>query len=230
MKKQVICLGDSLTKGMAGYSYIDYLENKNKYINKGLNNDTLMGAFERLLICMNEYPKVNDYVISIGINDVLLPYLSSLSSLWYKECKLTKLDLCLNNDDDFILIYDTMLSLLKSNHKNVLILGMPVIQIDGFPLEKELQRNNFIKELADKYDYNFVDVYELQKNYIKEYNTISWNQKNFRILFDYYLMATKPSSKDKLSEKKNLELTVDGVHYNKVSAELIALEVDKYLK
>jgi hypothetical protein len=123
-----------------------------------------------------------------------------------------------------------MLSLLKSNHKNVLILGMPVIQIDGFPLEKELQRNNFIKELADKYDYNFVDVYELQKNYIKEYNTISWNQKNFRILFDYYLMATKPSSKDKLSEKKNLELTVDGVHYNKVSAELIALEVDKYLK
>lgn|SRR5574344_1629990 len=227
--EKVICLGDSLTKGMVGFTYINYLNNNYEYINKGLNGDTTICALERLQSCLNEFKDVNTYIISIGINDVLVPFLSTLSDTWYKECKVSKLDTCINNDEDYKLIFTLYLDLLKQNHKKVIVLGMPVIQLENFPLEKELKRNEIIKRLCKKYKFKFVDVYEIQKKFASDYNLVSWNQKNFKILLDYFIMATKPKMKSKYSEERNLELTVDGVHYNEISARLIAKEVNDLL-
>ena len=50
MHRKIVCLGDSLTFGNIGYSYIDFLNKQScdKYINKGKNGDTLIGLYNRL--------------------------------------------------------------------------------------------------------------------------------------------------------------------------------------
>lgn len=45
---KLICIGDSLTFGNVGYSYIHFLNKKNHAVNKGKNGDTLRGAYGRL--------------------------------------------------------------------------------------------------------------------------------------------------------------------------------------
>ena len=227
LMEKVICIGDSLTKGMFGFSYIDYLDKKYIYINKGVNGDTIICVLERLKMCISDYPDVTKYIIAIGINDILVPYLAGLSPMWYKQCKVAKLNTCLTSMKDFKMIYETFVKLLKNNHKDVIIIGMPVIQLENFCIDEEIKRNKYIKLIAKKYHYKFIDAYNIQLKHTNKYNIISWNQKNFKVLFDYYIMATKPSSKEKLSEKRNLELTVDGVHYNETSAYLIASEINK---
>lgn len=49
---KVFCIGDNLTFGNVGYSYIHFLNlNRNshyEYINKGKNRDTVRGCYDRL--------------------------------------------------------------------------------------------------------------------------------------------------------------------------------------
>jgi maltose O-acetyltransferase len=42
-------------------------------------------------------------------------------------------------------------------------------------------------------------------------------------------MAMKPEVKDQMSGERNLEFTVDGIHYNKLSANLVAKEINDIL-
>jgi len=78
---KIICIGDSLTFGSVGYSYIKYLKPKIKAINAGVNGDTTLGAYKRLkkYLGNSRYADVRTYIVSIGTNDIFLPYLSTLS-------------------------------------------------------------------------------------------------------------------------------------------------------
>lgn len=89
---KIVCFGDSLTYGSIGYSYCKYIDTPYRIINKGINGDTTYCVHERL----KEYLRVRQeadtsgvdimaadiYVIHVGINDILLPYLATLSPLW----------------------------------------------------------------------------------------------------------------------------------------------------
>lgn len=47
----IICIGDSLTYGRVGYSYIPFLKTPEKVINKGINGDTTLCALK----CLKKY-------------------------------------------------------------------------------------------------------------------------------------------------------------------------------
>ena len=84
MDKKIVCLGDSLTFGSVGYSYIRFLRHPLEVINKGVNGDTTYGALKRLrrIVAYPEYEAADTYIVGIGTNDVLLPYLTRISWLW----------------------------------------------------------------------------------------------------------------------------------------------------
>ena len=76
-KMKIICIGDSLTFGNVGYSYIHFLNlNRNphyEYINKGKNGDIVRGCYDRLkkIVDKSQYNS-KIYVLGIGTNDIFL--------------------------------------------------------------------------------------------------------------------------------------------------------------
>src|SRR5690554_7732659 len=78
MKKKILYIGDSITEGVTGINYINYIESKfpnHQHINQGLGGDTLKGISNRLLsLIKNER---YDYIVfEAGHNDILMPYFS----------------------------------------------------------------------------------------------------------------------------------------------------------
>jgi lysophospholipase L1-like esterase len=228
---KIICIGDSLTFGSVGYSYIKYLKPKIKAINAGVNGDTTLGAYKRLkkYLGNSRYADVRTYIVSIGTNDIFLPYLSTLSPVWKR---LTQPRIaskkCLIGDDAFAESYENILRLLKEHNKDAVVLGLPFIQMKGIPSEKFQARNAIIKRLAEKYGMPYIDTYSLQKSALKARPLLfSWGATGICRVLDAIIMLVFPFSKDWFSKARRLELTVDGAHFNSLSARIVAAEISK---
>lgn len=179
---KVVCIGDSLTYGNVGYSYFYFLYNYMgyDYINKGKNGDSLRGMFVRLRKIVDNPNTDSDlYVIGIGTNDILLPYLRDSSPFWFllmsSRCKIKR---CIEDAETFYQEYNELLNFLHEKNKKVIIFGMPFINLENFPDEKLVKRNKMIENLAEKYNYPFIDIYKLQREKIQPDNRVyTWKYR-----------------------------------------------------
>ena len=227
---RLICIGDSLTFGNVGYSYIHFLNKKNHAVNKGKNGDTLRGAYGRLKKIIDK-PRHGGgtFILGIGTNDILLPYLKSLSLFWFLTMNLRcKIKRCIENDDNFEREYDRLLQLCSEKNKRVIVFGIPFINLKNFPHEKTMRRNAVIKRLAQKYNYSFIDIYELQKETLPpDKRTYTWKHGFAFRLIDAVIMTLLPFCKDGFAKARGLNASVDGVHFNSASAKILAAEIEK---
>ncbi|MPN46061.1 hypothetical protein SDC9_193641 [bioreactor metagenome] len=118
------------------------------------------------------------------------------------------------------------------NHKKrAIAVGLPLIQLKEFPNEAARKRNNIIKKLAEQHHVPFIDAALLQQQSVSQISfSYSWgNQVAVRILDDI-IMLVLPFTKDWFSKIRRLELTVDGVHYNSLSARLIGDAINDAIK
>ena len=81
--KKVLCVGDSLTFGSVGYSYVRFLGGV-EAVNRGLNGDCLLGMERRLrqILSSRLYKDIELIVFWGGTNDVFLPALKEVSCFW----------------------------------------------------------------------------------------------------------------------------------------------------
>ncbi|WP_455060957.1 SGNH/GDSL hydrolase family protein [Parvimonas micra] len=229
---KVVCIGDSLTYGNVGYSYFYFLYNYMgyDYINKGKNGDSLRGMFSRLKKIVDNPNTDSDlYVIGIGTNDILLPYLRDSSPFWFllmsSRCKIKR---CIEDDETFYQEYNELLNFLHEKNKKVIIFGMPFINLENFPDEKLVKRNKMIENLAEKYNYSFIDIYKLQKEKIQPDNRVyTWKYRFLLRVFDSIIMTLVPISKNYFTKIRALTTTVDGVHFSYESARILAIEIAK---
>lgn len=229
---KIMCVGDSLTYGNVGYSYIHFLDKRIKAVNRGKNGDTIKGAAKRLNnILTHSKNDCEVYIIGIGTNDLFLPYLKTVSLFWFLQMSIrSKLKKCIEDDNEFVEEYEKLLTLLSQHNKKVVLFGSPFINLKNFPHEKLVKRNKMLKELAQKYDYPFIDVYSLQKENIEtDHRVYTWKYRFLVRVFDAIIMTLFPSSKDLFSKLRGLTTSVDGAHFNSTSANLLALEIEKYL-
>lgn len=231
---KIICIGDSLTFGNVGYSYIHFL-NKNsgrQYSNKGRNGDTVRGAYNRLKSLMGKSKDDSEmYILGIGTNDVLLPYLRSVSLFWFLQMSLRcRLMRCIEDDAVFCREYRKILTLLYKKNKRVILFGMPFINLKNFPHERLIKRNKCIEALAEKYHCPFVDVYKLQKEKIRANRRIyTWKYRFLIRVADAAIMTLLPFTKDYFAKIRGLTTSVDGVHFNSESASVLAAEIEKHI-
>ncbi|MEB3012309.1 SGNH/GDSL hydrolase family protein [Parvimonas sp. D2] len=229
---KVVCIGDSLTYGNVGYSYFYFLYNYMgyDYINKGKNGDSLRGMFSRLKKIVDNPNTDSDlYVIGIGTNDILLPYLRDSSPFWFllmsSRCKIKR---CIEDDETFYQEYNELLNFLHEKNKKVIIFGMPFINLENFPDEKLVKRNKMIETLAEKYNYSFIDIYKLQKEKIQPDNRVyTWKYRFLLRVFDSIIMTLVPISKNYFTKIRALTTTVDGVHFSYESARILGIEIEK---
>lgn len=225
---KIACFGDSLTKGSMGYSYIKYMSSAYEISNKGVNGDTTIGVSGRLKKYIDNAANsdVDIYVLSIGTNDLLLPYLTTVSPLWkIQMAPRVKMKKCID-DDLFETEYKKLIELILSRHKTAILVGLPQLQIKGYPNERAQKRNLIIKRLAASENIAFIDSVSLQKQAVPNLTcSYSWKHTNLVRIFDGLTMLVFPFSKDLFSKFRHLELTVDGVHFNSHAAQLIGAAI-----
>lgn len=216
-----------------GYSYVSFLRKNIVTINKGLNGDTLWGVSNRLEKIFNNHGNDFDFVIlGIGTNDTLLPYLKKVDSYWKLQmsirCKIKK---CIEGDLEFLSRFETLMNVIISNGKKAIIIGMPYINLNEFPNDITIRRNQKIMLLCEKYGFDFIDIYKLQMDTLpKERKAYSWKWSFLTRITDAIVMTLFPKSKEWFASIRGLNQTVDGVHFSSTTAKLLAQEIETKIK
>lgn len=219
----IYCYGDSLTQGVPGTSYIAFLNKKHKIKNYGLAGDTLLNMTERL---KKRIDKIDNLVICIGINDILLPFFENYSRSWNiaVKMKVRKRFEPSRSKEEFKKNYSYMIELIKN--KKVLIIGMPLLESNLDILNKEIEEyNEIIKNICKTNNIPYIDFADEEKKYNRnlEYNI----PENWFTTVSDVIITRKQRNVEKLSKERNLSLTVDGMHFNNVSASMLANLIDK---
>ena len=223
----LLCIGDSLTRGTVGYSYIRYLKKKIKAVNQGVNGDTTRGALPRLRLCLRTpiLSSAEACVVLIGTNDLLQPFLTHVSPMWWMwMTPRVKLRHCLTDDGAWAQAYEKYLKLLADRGIRTVLVSLPCIQLKGYPLDQVEARNAIIRRLAEKYGADFVDIYAMQTALVPPEHAAAytWRWRWLQRVVDAAVMLLLPFTKDWFSKSRGLKLTVDGVHFNSLSARLLA--------
>lgn len=229
---KIVCFGDSLTFGWIGYSYRKYLPRDYHIINKGINGDTTRHVYERLEKYLQKHCDNEDvFILHVGINDILLPYIADISFLWKLQIKSRVKGMrCILTDIEFEEEYEKFFQLFEKYNCKAISIGMPLCQLYQFPNEITQRRNAIIAKLAKKYNKPFIDAYSIQMQAVDNpYQQYSWKYKNILRSTDAIFMMIFPFAKDFFSKIRHLSLTVDGVHYNKLSASKIGKAVNNII-
>jgi lysophospholipase L1-like esterase len=82
---KILFIGDSVTRGSVGVSYVKMSEAKYKnleIVNAGINGDTLNVIANRLLEILKSDPAYDYIVLQAGYNDLLLPVFNAKGGLF----------------------------------------------------------------------------------------------------------------------------------------------------
>lgn len=228
----ILCLGDSLTFGSVGISYLNFLDSDEKIKNRGVNGDTVACAYLRLKLYLSlpAYDEVDTVIVCIGTNDTVIPYFRTLSPLWRAfGCIRMWQKRCLIRDETFAAQYEKYAKLIQKSGRRGIFIGMPVIQLENIPDDEIVRRNAIIAEIAQKYGMDYVDIYKLQREARETPRLYSWYGRSVERITDAAAMLFWPWTKEGFSKRRGLSLTVDGVHMNTFSAQLLASAVNRLL-
>lgn len=226
----IACFGDSITVGRPGATYLRYLKEAKQYCNMGLSGDTLLGLSKRVDQFLVHSP-CQEFIIAIGCNDIMLPFLHSYSPKWTQvvDGLIERGSVPLPRQDDFIAEYEKLLCKLAD--KQVIVVSIPCI---GENLKNELnsqvdEHNELLKKLCAKQGVSYVDFNGWQKEVIKSrgfesdyFMTKDTNDVRLDVFTTTFLGLSTM-----ISNRRKLTVTVDGVHLNKQGAKGLAALIDQ---
>lgn len=225
----IVFLGDSLTQGSIGVSYVDILEKRfpqHHMINYGKNGDTVTSHYHRAKKL--SFDDVDTAFVWIGTNDVLVHVSWSYPIIktfflqpWTKTC------------GTFTACYKKILEMLVPQIKKIFVVSPVFI---GEDLHN--QWNAKLEELAKGIrlfatSYNAVEYVDLRTTFEKKLaqKQISPYIINGSItpIFDEIFLKN-PEKIDQKSHERGLHFTLDGVHFNSTGAQVVAEEFERCIK
>ena len=171
-------------------------------------------------------PKDPVFVLEIGTNDILLPFLETWSENWEKTIRgiRRKGRIIAADREEFLGTYAEILA--KTGPAPVLVISIPCI---GEDLKNEPNRivdhyNRGLRELCTRFGKTFIDFNSRQKEIIRGagLRDPGFISKNSGRMVADIIVTRNPAGADKLSEKRNLMVTMDGVHLNSRGARILA--------
>lgn len=223
--------GDSITAGVPGVPFFKYLASAKPFRAYGVGGDTVTGLLGRTVNV--ELNADDQYVLEIGTNDILLPYLQGLSMSWQKTVGgIEKSGRKVATDiKDFAGKYSELLDRFGS--ENTVVVSIPCVGEDiGSELNKKVaEYNDVIKRMCTERARVFIDFnkwqrLEIQKKNSGERGFISRNALG--MIVDVAITKINPLA-DVLSKNRNLCTTSDGVHLNSHGAEQMARMIEHAL-
>lgn len=230
--KDLVIVGDSLAGGLPYLSFSGQLKGMLhdwRITSSAAGGDTLAGISARLerLLCEREPDAV---IIQAGTNDILLPALAERGGLCRRLVK--RIEACgsipTTGLEDFRELYSRTLECAAMAAGHVLVITIACI---GEMMESDLNRrgaqfNEVIREVATSHGASLADVGKAFRGVLAPVET----QSEFLLdsvsctLTDTFRCLT-PRGADRLSGRRGLILTMDGVHLNRCGARLYAKTV-----
>jgi lysophospholipase L1-like esterase len=220
---KILFIGDSLTEGSYGISYVKILKKKfpsYDLMNYGKNGDTIVSLFNRLKKL--DLTEENDIAfLWIGTNDVLVNISQS-----FKVTKLCSFQPLSKSYEEFYNYYKKTLLFLEKKAEKIFIISPLFIGEDiTNKWNKKLdQLSKIIFKISKEFpSASYIDI---RKNF---YNKLKKNKKNSNffpksflgLVFDG-LLNRNPEKINQTSNNRGLKFTIDGVHLNTAGAELCA--------
>ena len=235
---KILFAGDSLTKGLIGESFVAKIQDDNfkwKTSNAGVDGDTLKNIADRLLFIISNDSKFDFVVIEAGHNDIILPQFRQKGILFKYALKhLLKKGRQPLSVDYFKTEYFKLITDLKTKTDAKIILTTlscinEDLNTDTNRIRKEY--NNTIKSVAERTNCIVADISEEFDRILKVNNKTDYLLESFfnSIYFDKQT-CQKSNGSDKLSEKRNLKLTIDGIHLNKEGARIYKETIEAVIK
>jgi lysophospholipase L1-like esterase len=225
---KLLFVGDSLTKGLIGASFVELLKQDHPdwiIKNAGENGYTVRNVSYRL---GKEIEKDSDYdfiVIEVGHNDIILPYFDK-RGLFFRFA----LRYLLRNGrrpvdpKTFHRKYAQMIQSIQSkcNAKIVLTtIGCINENLSSVPNQNRIEYNESIVKIANDYHCLVADVSGEMESVLIETSQTDYLLNNFlnTVYFDKKECRTDGGA-ERMSRKRNLRLTIDGIHLNSAGAML----------
>ncbi|MFC1976385.1 SGNH/GDSL hydrolase family protein [Chloroflexota bacterium] len=226
---KIALYGDSLTEGMAGVSYLNYLQELlpgHELLNYGKGGDTVISLYQRIVRQQLVHP-VDVIFLFVGVNDIFVHvsrhfhWLKTLARQpWVKDV------------DEFARYYQKTLDLLTPGAARVFTVSPLLIG--------ENVANVWNKELAAlceticrvSVDYGNVDYLDLRADFTAALDPDSISpyviKSATRVVLDTLFLNDKKI--DRESAARGLQLTLDGVHLNSQGARLVAENFDAAIR
>ncbi|MEH7380259.1 SGNH/GDSL hydrolase family protein [Bacillus sp. JJ1533] len=209
-------IGDSLTEGRPGVSFVNIL--KEKYPN--LSFDNLGKPGETVKSLHNRLTKIKletNYELIflwIGVNDV------------YSKLLRVQAQPVAKSFEEFREYYNKILEMVISSSKQVVTVAPALV---GETLQNESNKeitmlSSIIQSLSKDHHVNvsFLDMHSIFGEHLLKATSSDYVSINvMRVMLDV-LFYKHPTRIDRLSKKRGLHLTLDGIHLNSIGAGLVA--------
>ena len=234
--KNIMFLGDSLTAGNLGASYLKLLEKEEslkgyKLINAGEDGFTMSGLQLKLEKYLEENDTPDLLVLEGGANDLLLPHMQKAGTAWNPFIrKLSRHgSIPASSSQEFRTHCSAVLSTaLDGGITQVFVCTIPCL---GEDLSSELNRqreeyNRILRDLCLEYTNNLFSCICLDASAeiepILSESSADWLFSSPEDLQSDALTIME-SGEERLCRERDLLLTIDGAHLNQRGAEILSL-------
>ena len=224
--KIVACIGDSLTHGNVGQSWVDYLRLEFKdtiFLNEGINANTSWQVLQRLEPILECKPDV--IILMIGTNDALGSFDVNSGLRYKRNNKLPEVP----TFDKYKEYLPKIIERLSVSPKVAICTLPPIGENKESKVNQHVnQFNDFIKIVAKEENINLLQVSDSlwsdidSRTYPSE---IDYNPKSITLLrrifggiFHYYLFR---KSWNDISESKGQWILFDQIHLNERGANIV---------
>jgi len=232
--KQVVCFGDSHTRGLVGPNFLELLETRLGtqdfcFINEGRNNDHTLNLVRRADDIIARQPDV--IIVMIGTNDIL-------STLSWRIATFNRVRKRLPQRptiESAALNVTRLVRRLKAETQaQVALASIPVLgeDLDSAPNQRVHEYTRRLKSIVEREGVDYLPVNERMEAYLCAQNRQSGRAYHGSITLMFELMAARAFKKEDFNEfsrRQGFTLLTDGVHVNHSGASLIAEVFAEYL-
>ncbi len=232
--RTIVCLGDSLTRGLVSASFVDLLEQRLAgsglhFVNSGVNGDLAYNVLRRLDDVISLQPDA--VILMIGTNDIL-------STLRRSNALISRVTKWLPKDPSLAWYQANFLEIVRrlkgETNARIALASPPIV---GEHLDTRSNRQTrpyvkFIKETAASQGLAYLPVYERMADYLKAKGQHEGTSHHSRIFMTARLTVRHIFFKESyvsISRRNGFILLTDGVHLNEKGASLVADVMEGFL-
>lgn len=231
----VVCLGDSLTNGLVSASYIDLLRQRLggerfQFINAGVNGDHAVNLLRRLQPIIDIQP---DYVvILVGTNDINADVTDSMYWISRIAKGLTRRP----SVEGYRITMRVLVQTLKAGTNARLALASPPLvgeDLNSAANQRARQYSAALKEVAAVEGAAYLPVHEEMEKELVTGGVSHGGEYTRSVLRSAELILRHNilgESYDSISRRRGFHLVTDGIHMNSRGAEIIAGEIETFLR
>ncbi|MGE7934771.1 SGNH/GDSL hydrolase family protein [Viridibacillus arvi] len=211
---KVALIGDSLTEGRHGVSFVNFLIEKFPtitFVNLGKPGESVKSLHTRLTKTKLD----SDYDLAfvwIGVNDVYSKLLSLQAQPVAKD------------HEEFKDYYNKILDLvLESSQKTVAVSPALVGETNNLSNKEIMELSYLIESITSKNaNIRFLNLHSVFEKHLAKVNSSDYISTKVLTVMKDVLFYKKHLRIDKLSKKRGLHFTLDGIHLNSSGAQIVA--------